>query len=98
MGTTPGRRIVGAEGALLVGGLEGLALTTVRGDEGVVHPMSGSWRDRFRQAYLDEARHFVRRILDGVGESAGTLAGRRALEAVLAANESIRTGQPVRLG
>jgi scyllo-inositol 2-dehydrogenase (NAD+) len=89
--------VVGSEGLMVVGGLEGVSVTTVRDDEGVVRPTHASWRDRFRQAYVDEAAHFVRRILDGADEVAGPLAGRRALEAVLAANESIRSGAQVEL-
>lgn len=90
--------VVGTEGALLVGGLEGVAVTSVRSDEGTVRPPFPSWRDRFRQAYLDEARNFVRRILDeGTPEVSGILAGRRALEGVLASNQSIRSGQAVTL-
>ena len=89
--------LVGSEGALVVGGLEGVAVTSVRGDEGTVQPMFPSWRDRFRQAYVDEARHFVRRILDDANEVSGPQAGRRALEAVLAANQAIRTGEAVML-
>ena len=50
------------------------------------------------QAYLDEDRNFVRRIVDDAPVVSGPLAGRRALEGVLAGNESIRTGQAVSLG
>ena len=89
--------VVGTEGALVVGGLEGVAVTSVRADEGIYAPTFPSWRDRFRQAYVDEARHFVRRVLDGAEEVAGPRAGRQALEAVLAANQAIRTGELVTL-
>ena len=89
--------LVGTEGVLVVGGLAGVAVTSVRADEGTVQPMFPSWRERFRQAYIDEGRHFVRRIVEGAAEVSGHRSGRRALEAVLAANQAIRTGEAVRL-
>jgi scyllo-inositol 2-dehydrogenase (NAD+) len=89
--------VVGSEGVLTIGGLEGAAVTSVRADAGLVRPGIPSWRERFRQAYLDEASHLVRRILNGSPEVSGPRAGRRALELVLAANRSIRTGVAVEL-
>jgi myo-inositol 2-dehydrogenase/D-chiro-inositol 1-dehydrogenase/scyllo-inositol 2-dehydrogenase (NAD+) len=89
--------VVGSEGVLVIGGMEGVAVTSVRRDEGTVAPMFPSWRDRFREAYVSEARNFVSRILDGAPEVSGLDAGRRALEAVLAANQAIRTGASVKL-
>ena len=89
--------VVGAEGTLLVGGMGGVAVTSVRRDEGSVQPMFPSWQDRFREAYVGEDRNFVRRITDGAPEVSGPVAGRRALEAVLASNQSIRTGNAVSL-
>jgi scyllo-inositol 2-dehydrogenase (NAD+) len=89
--------VVGMEGVLMVGGLEGLAVSTVRADEGVRQPTFPSWRGRFQAAYIEEARHFVRRVLDGAEEVSGPRAGRRAVEAVIAANRSIRSGEAVSL-
>jgi myo-inositol 2-dehydrogenase/D-chiro-inositol 1-dehydrogenase/scyllo-inositol 2-dehydrogenase (NAD+) len=89
--------VVGTEGVLSIGGLEGVAVTSVRADSGVQRPTFPSWRDRFHTAYADEDRHFVRRILEGGAQRAGPLDGRRALEGVLAANQAIRTGLAVRL-
>ena len=74
-----------------------MAVTSVRKDEGTVQPMFPSWRDRFRQAYVDEAANFVERIHRGAPEVSGVIAGRRALEGVLAGNESIRRGEAVTL-
>jgi myo-inositol 2-dehydrogenase/D-chiro-inositol 1-dehydrogenase/scyllo-inositol 2-dehydrogenase (NAD+) len=87
--------VVGTEGVLTVGGLDGVAVSSVRADTGVQRPTFPSWRERFAAAYTDEDRHFVRRILDGGDQRAGSIDGRRALEAVLAANEAIRSGRAV---
>jgi myo-inositol 2-dehydrogenase/D-chiro-inositol 1-dehydrogenase/scyllo-inositol 2-dehydrogenase (NAD+) len=89
--------VTGTEGTLVVGELQGVAVTSVRAGEGLRSPMFPSWRNRFQVAYAEEARHFVGRILDGGEQVSGLEAGRRALEAVLAANRSIRTGEAVAL-
>lgn len=68
-------------------GTEGLLLI----DEG----QSRSWQERFKGAYVKEAEHFVACIRNGRRPAVGGAEGRAALEAVLAANESIRTGRPV---
>jgi predicted dehydrogenase len=78
--------VVGTEGVLLIGELR---------DTDAAH--FASWQDRFRQAYLDEAAHFVACIRDHQPNAVGGAEGRAALEAVLAANQSIRTGQAVSL-
>jgi myo-inositol 2-dehydrogenase/D-chiro-inositol 1-dehydrogenase/scyllo-inositol 2-dehydrogenase (NAD+) len=89
--------VVGTEGVLSIGGLDGVAVASVRADAGVQRPTFPSWRDRFETAYAEEDRHFVRRILEGGDPVTGPQDGRRAVEAVIAANEAIRTGQAVRL-
>jgi predicted dehydrogenase len=56
-----------------------------------------SWRTRFKQAYVDEAAHFVACIRRNEPPAVAGFDGRCAVEAALAANQSIRTGQPVAL-
>lgn len=89
--------VVGSEGVLLIGELRAGALTRVTREAGLVERHFLSWRDRFAQAYLNEDTHFVD-CIRGQGQVAvGGYDGRCAVEAVLAANESIRTGKPVAL-
>jgi myo-inositol 2-dehydrogenase/D-chiro-inositol 1-dehydrogenase/scyllo-inositol 2-dehydrogenase (NAD+) len=57
-----------------------------------------SWRDLFKDAYLDELEHFVSCICDGLAPRVGGIDGLRAVEAVCAANASIRSGLPVDVG
>mgnify|MGYP005842961203 CR=1 FL=1 len=77
------------------GQLRETATTRVTRADGMVERHYLSWPLRFAEAYVAEAAHFVDCIRTGARPSVTGLDGRRALEAVLAANESIRTGQPV---
>ncbi|MBW2057298.1 MAG: Gfo/Idh/MocA family oxidoreductase [Deltaproteobacteria bacterium] len=85
-------------GLLLVGDFKESGMTWVRRDGTSIGSAFRSWRDRFKDAYLAEMEHFVEAIVKD-GEPAVTGEdGIKAVEAVIAANESIRTGRPVRLG
>lgn len=87
--------VVGAEGVLLIGEMHQTAATRVTRGEGLVEDHFLAWRDRFSQAYTNEASHFVDCIRNRTQPAAAGMDGRRALEGVLAANTSIRTGLPV---
>ena len=89
--------VVGAEGVLFIGELREMALTRVTRKGGLAERHFLSWPARFEQAYVGEAQHFVDCIRNGEQPAVGGPDGRYALEAVLAANQSIRTGQPVPL-
>lgn len=89
--------VVGSGGVLFIGEMREMALTRVTRDEGLAQPQFTSWPLRFRQAYLDEATHFVECIRRKEPPLVDGWDGRLALEAVIAANESIRTGQAVGL-
>lgn len=87
--------VVGSEGLLLIGELRDAATTRVTRREGMVEQHFLSWRMRFKQAYQDEAAHFVACIRGQAQPAVTGFDGRCAVEAVLAANQSVRTGQPV---
>lgn len=89
--------VLGTEGVLVVGELRAQPVSRVTRPTDVVEPRVPSWQVRFAQAYQAEAAHFVECIRDGKQPAVGGHDGRPALEAVLAANESIRTGLPVHL-
>jgi predicted dehydrogenase len=89
--------VLGSEGVILVGELQDRAVTTCTKQAGVVTSTFRSWRNRFRDAYIAEARHFVECILQDRDPLVTGHDGRKAVEAVLAANESIRSGRPVLL-
>jgi myo-inositol 2-dehydrogenase/D-chiro-inositol 1-dehydrogenase/scyllo-inositol 2-dehydrogenase (NAD+) len=56
-----------------------------------------SWRTLFKDAYLAEMEHFVDCIRNEKTPRVTGVDGLRAVEAVVAINQSIRTGQPVEL-
>ena len=89
--------ILGSEGVILIGELQDRAVTTCTKQAGVVTSTFRSWRNRFRDAYIAEARHFVECILQDRAPLVTGHDGRKAVEAVLAANESVRSGRPVSL-
>lgn len=89
--------ILGSEGVILIGELQDRAVTTCTKQAGVVTSTFRSWRNRFRDAYIAEARHFVECILQDRDPLVTGHDGRKAVEAVLAANESVRSGRPVSL-
>jgi predicted dehydrogenase len=89
--------VLGSEGVILIGELRDTAVTTCTKQTGVVASTFRSWRNRFRDAYIAEACHFVECILQDRDPLVTGHDGRKAVEAVLTANESIRSGRPVSL-
>ncbi len=87
--------VLGTEGVLQVGELRGSAVLLCTRESGVQSTPFASWRDRFREAYVAEAAHFIRCIRAEEQPLATGLDGRKALEATLAANLSSRLGAPV---
>ncbi len=85
-------------GVLTVGSIEQHGLTEVRRDGQVIGTTFNSWRTLFKDAYQDEMEHFIECI---VGDSQPRVTGHdglKAVEIVIAANESIRTGQAIEIG
>ncbi len=89
--------VLGTRGVLQVGELRGSAVLTCTRESGVQSAPFAGWRERFREAYVAEAEHFVRSIRGEEQPLATGLDGRRALEATLAASLSSRLGAPVTL-
>jgi myo-inositol 2-dehydrogenase/D-chiro-inositol 1-dehydrogenase/scyllo-inositol 2-dehydrogenase (NAD+) len=86
--------VLGTEGLLTVGAVaQGTVVRTLR-DGRVLQHTFHSWRDRHRSAYLREDQEFVESIRSGNPPRVGALDGLRALEAVLAASRSARSGRP----
>ncbi len=87
--------VVGTKGILLIGETRHQAVVRVTREEGAVARNFPSWQERFAQAYMEEAAHFVHCIRQGRTPQVTGIDGRRAVAAVLAANASIREGRPV---
>lgn len=86
--------ILGTEGMLTVGAVpQGTVMRVTREGQVLRHTFR-SWRDRHRGAYVREDQEFVESVRTGRLPRAGAIDGLRALEAVLAAMQSARSGQP----
>jgi myo-inositol 2-dehydrogenase/D-chiro-inositol 1-dehydrogenase/scyllo-inositol 2-dehydrogenase (NAD+) len=89
--------ILGTEGIMLIGELKYQAVFVCKKETGVYTSTFPSWRDRFKEAYLEEDKHFIDCIINDKNPLASGEDGRAALEAVLAATKSIKEGRPVTL-
>ncbi len=90
--------ILGTEGMLVIGFNPAYSLWVFDGDGQIISYEHSSWRTLFKEAYVEELRHFVDCILNDEKPKVGLEEGIKALEVVLAANLSISTGQPVEVG
>jgi myo-inositol 2-dehydrogenase/D-chiro-inositol 1-dehydrogenase/scyllo-inositol 2-dehydrogenase (NAD+) len=88
--------VLGTKGILFSGSLQSLAVTQAT-SQGLLSPIVTSWRDLFADAYLAEDQEFILSIRERRPPKVTGLDGMRAVEVVNAGNESIRTGQPVRI-
>ena len=89
--------VVGTEGVIFAGKMNEESITVCSKANGVVQPISSSWRRKFKDAYLNEAMHFVDCIKGKHKPAVGGEDGKKALMAVLASNLSIRERRPVAL-
>jgi scyllo-inositol 2-dehydrogenase (NAD+) len=89
--------VLGTKGVMFIGELRQEALVVCTREAGLVQPQFVTWRDRFREAYHAEASHFIECIARGKAPIVTGSDGKKAVEGVLAANESIRRGEPVTL-
>jgi len=90
--------VLGSEGVILIGELQDTAVVSCTKSTGLVASNFPGWRERFREAYIAEARHFVECIIERKEPKVTGEDGKRALEGVLAANKSIQSGVPISLG
>ena len=89
--------VLGEKGVIFIGDIEDEQARFCTKKSGVVTSAFASWRDRFKEAYVEEMRHFVDIIKKDTPPSVTGEDGKKALEAVIAANKSIQIGQPVDL-
>lgn len=89
--------VLGTEGLIVVGEIQGTSLTICHKDQKMTTEPFHSWRDRFREAYIAEAESFIKSIMEDREPEVSGEDGRKALEATLAAIKSIRERKPVDL-
>jgi inositol 2-dehydrogenase len=88
--------VLGDEGALSIGGLQQTPLLVLSRD-GVAHDVFPWYPERFADAFLGEVAAFADAVRGGRMPTPDGLDGRRATEIGVAALESWRSGQPVRV-
>ncbi len=87
--------VLGEKGVIFMGDIGDQQVRFCTKKSGVVTLAFASWRDRFKEAYVEEIRHFVDIIKKDIPPSVTAEDGKKALEAVIAANKSIQINQPV---
>jgi predicted dehydrogenase len=88
--------VLGDEGALSIGGLQQTPLLVLSRD-GVAHDVFPWYPERFADAFFGEVAAFVDAVQGGRTPKPGGLDGRRATEVGVAALESWRSKQPVKV-
>ena len=88
--------MVRTRGIIQIGDLkQGTTLSYTK--DGMKGAVVKSWRDLFSEAYLNEDISFIRSIMEDKEPEVTGWDGMKAVEIVKAGNESIRTGQIVKL-
>jgi len=85
--------ILGSKGMMQIGELKNKGVILCTLEEGIRSSAYQSWPERFAEAYLAEERAFIEAILEDRPPSPDAYDGLRTVEAVLAANRSIKTGK-----
>ena len=89
--------IVGTDGHIEIGGLAGTTTLLYGKDKQFRGDTVKSWTNLFYEAYVNEDISFIQSIRDGRPPEVSGVDGMAAVDIVRAGNESIRTGQIVRL-
>ncbi len=83
------------KGVLFIGSYAQQGVTKVNVDGQVFGQAVKSWRNLFKDAYLAEMEHFIECVHEGREPRVTGEDGLRAVEAVVAANQSLKSGAPV---
>lgn len=89
--------ILGTKGCIFLGQVHEKAVVTCSKEKGMVRPVMKSWTYLFRDAYLEEDRHFVNCILSDESPSVTGKDGKMAVRVVRAGNLSIKEKRIVEL-
>jgi myo-inositol 2-dehydrogenase/D-chiro-inositol 1-dehydrogenase/scyllo-inositol 2-dehydrogenase (NAD+) len=89
--------VVLSKGLISIGEVRGESFFSCDANGTIRESAFRSWRNRFKDAYVDELKSFIECVLEGKTPRVTGEDGLAAVEAVIAANKSIRTGAPVEL-
>lgn len=87
--------ILGEQGMLRVGHVDDGGVSHVTLDGSVVSSAVKSWRTLFKDAYVSEMEHFIQCIRTGATPRVTGTDGLKAVQAVVASNQSLVSGLPV---
>jgi len=91
--------VIGTKGLLMIGEVNGMPLImAVDRERGGNRPVHKTWPERFSWGYVREINGFLDAIREGGDPAVTGLDGKRAVEAVVAANRSWQEGRPIELG
>jgi myo-inositol 2-dehydrogenase/D-chiro-inositol 1-dehydrogenase/scyllo-inositol 2-dehydrogenase (NAD+) len=86
--------VIGTKGIIFIGSLQDSTTITCTRENNIVAKQVMSWKKRFHETYITEDRHFIECILDNKQPSATSYDGKKAVAAVVAANNSILKDKP----
>jgi len=89
--------ILGTEGMLQIGSKQAYSVLVWNKDKNIISEGNQSWKTLFKDAYEEGARHFVSCVLTDSEPKVGIIDGKKAVEIVVAANRSIKSGKPIDL-
>ena len=89
--------ILGSEGMLQIGSKKSHSVLVWNKNSDLIQSGNESWRILFEKAYLKEAEYFVDCVINDRKPKVGLKAGKEAVKIVVAANQSIQSGEPVKL-
>ncbi len=81
--------VIGTKGMVRIAATPDKNKVTVFNDHGVVTPTSQSFPERFREAYIDEIKDFVRCIRENTQPEVAALDGLRSTEVAVACQQSL---------
>jgi predicted dehydrogenase len=85
-------------GVLMIGSVQAQGVTRVERNGAIVNRAVKSWRNLFQDAYVAELEHFIACVRAGQTPRVTGWDGLKAVEAVVAANQSIVEGRPIEIG
>ena len=89
--------IIGTKGMLRVAQIPEKNLVTVMNDDGVIRPCSQNFPERFRQAFVDEAKEFINCILENRQPEITAFDGLQSTKVALACQESFEKDELVKV-
>jgi len=87
--------ILGTEGMIKVGETEARGPVLYTSDKKSWRDNQFSWRDRFREGYLEEMKSFIRSVLEDQNPSPSIIDGKRVVKVVELAHKSLGQQSPV---